>query len=187
MMSENENVIPEETQNATSDTITEELLEEQMGRPDLVRTMHIVLANTFSMYLLAHKYHWNVEGPFFSPYHDFFSKVYLQLFEEVDTAAEQIRALGAYAPGTMKEFENLSTMSDTGEIPGYKNMFARLLAANSALVDSINAARGLADREGNYGLVNYLEDRLDKHAKLAWMIKSHMIGQEHTMGMRPTE
>ena len=48
----------------SEEIITETMLEEQMGRPDLVRTMHIVLANTFSMYLLAHKYHWNVEGPF---------------------------------------------------------------------------------------------------------------------------
>lgn len=186
-MSKNKNVIQEEVQDTTETVLNEELLEEQLGKPDLVRTMHIVLANTFSMYLLAHKYHWNVEGPFFSAYHDFFSKVYVQLFEEVDTAAEQIRALGSYAPGTMKEFESLSTMSDTAEIPGSKNMFARLLAANSALVDSINAARGLAEREDNYGLVNYLEDRLDKHAKLAWMIKSHMVGQERTMGMRPTD
>lgn len=168
-------------------SIMEELNEQFSERPDLVRTMHIVLANTFSMYLLAHKYHWNIEGPFFSAYHDFFSKVYTQLFEEVDTAAEQIRALGAYAPGTMKEFESLSTMTDSPEIPGSKTMFARLLVANTSTIDSIKAARGLAERDGNYGLVNYLEDRLDKHAKLGWMIKSHMIGQEHPMGMRPTD
>lgn len=165
----------------------EVLTEEMYGGTDLVRTMNVVLANTFCMYLLAHKYHWNVEGPHFSTYHKFFGELYEQIFDEIDKTAEQIRALGAYAPGTIKEFEMLSTMTDSAEVPGTKTMFARLFAANATMKDTLTAARNLAERDGNYGLVNYLEDRLDQHSKIGWMLRSHMVGQEHPIGMRSTD
>ena len=176
-----------EQENNTELLLEQELNEQFMGKSDLVRSMHVVLANTFSMYLLAHKYHWKVEGPFFSSYHDFFGKLYEQIFEEIDKTAEQIRALGSYAPGTFKEFEMMSTMSDSSEVPGPKTMFARLFAANTSTHDSLIAARSFAERDGNFGLVNYLEDRLDKHAKIGWMLKSHMVGQDISMNIRPTD
>lgn len=165
----------------------EELNEQFIGDTDLQKTMNMVLANTFCMYLLAQKYHWNVEGPNFSQYHAFFGDLYEQLFEEIDITAEQIRALGYYAPGTLKEFDMMSSMSDSPEIPGTKMMFARLFAANTSLIDSLIGARSFADREGKFGLVNYLEDRLDKHSKIGWMLKSHMVGQEHPLSMKPTD
>lgn len=165
----------------------EELNEDFAKTPDLGRVMNIVLANTFAMYLLAHKYHWNVEGPNFAQYHAFFGDLYEQIFEEIDKTAEQIRALGNYAPGTLKEFDSLSTMTDSPEIPGPKMMFARLYAANTSLIDSIIAARSHAERESRYGLINYLEDRLDKHAKIGWQLKSHMVGTDTSISSRPTD
>ena len=165
----------------------EELNEQFMGATDLQKTMNMVLANTFCMYLLAQKYHWNVEGPNFSQYHDFFGKLYEQLFEEIDKSAEQIRSLGYYAPGTLKEFDMLASMTDSPEIPGPKMMFARLYAANTSMIDSLIGARSFAERDGKYGLVNYLEDRIDKHNKIGWMLKSHMIGQDISMNIRPTD
>jgi len=174
-------------QEVNSELLMEQELNEQfMAKSDLVRSMHTVLANTFSMYLLAHKYHWNVEGPFFSSYHDFFGKLYQQIFEEIDKTAEQIRALGSYAPGTFKEFEIMSTMTDSFEIPNTKTMFARLFAANTSTHDSLIVARSFAEKDSNFGLVNYLEDRLDKHAKIGWMLKSHMIGQDNFMNIHQT-
>jgi len=176
----------------TEQEVNPELLMEQelnkqfTGESDLVRSMYTVLANTFSMYLLAHKYHWNVEGPFFSSYHDFFGKLYQQIFEEIDKTAEQIRALGSYAPGTFKEFEMMSTMTDSSEIPESKTMFARLFAANTSTQDSLIAARSFSEKDGNFGLVNYLEDRLDKHAKIGWMLKSHMVDPANFVNINPT-
>lgn len=165
----------------------EDLNEQYIGATDLQKTMNMVLANTFCMYLLAQKYHWNVEGANFSQYHDFFGNLYEQLFEEIDKTAEQIRALGYYAPGTLKEFDMMSSMSDSPEIPGPKMMFARLYAANTSMIDALTGARSFADREGKFGLVNYLEDRLDKHSKIGWMLKSHMVGQEHPLSLKPTD
>lgn len=181
--------MPNEIEQENPKILTEEevLNEQFMGSGDLARSMHVVLANTFCMYLLAHKYHWNVEGANFSQYHAFFGSLYEQIFDEIDKTAEQIRTLGIYAPGTLKEFEMLSTMTDSPGVPGPKTMFARLFAANTTMQDSLIAARSFAERDSNFGLVNYLEDRLDKHAKISWMLKSHMIGTDTTISSRTTD
>lgn len=139
---------------------------------DLATSLKKVLANTFTMYLKTHKYHWNVEGPNFAEYHNFLSDLYTELFGAVDTIAEQIRALNEYAPGSYTEFFAFSEVKDETGTPHSAMMFQNLIADNATVIQSLNAAHALATSENNHGLVNFLEDRLDRHAKHGWMLRS---------------
>ena len=83
----------------------------------LVEMMRKVLADTFAMYLKAHNYHWNVEGPNFPQYHEFFGNLYEELHGAIDPIAEQIRALDAYAPGSFSRYMELSDIQDELNVP----------------------------------------------------------------------
>jgi starvation-inducible DNA-binding protein len=140
---------------------------------ELVTSMKIVLANTFAMYFKAHGHHWNVEGKDFSQLHDFFSNLYLELFAAADIIAEQIRALDDYAPYNMTELASTTTVKESNiygvDVSG---MVADLITANASVIEALNTAHKLADADGNRGLVNLIEERLDIHAKHAWMLRA---------------
>ena len=140
---------------------------------ELNTSMKIVLANTFAMYFKAHGHHWNVEGKDFSQLHDFFANLYRELFAAVDQIAEQIRALDDYAPYGLDTMSSIATIKDssfTGDnIP---LMLQDLMEANASVIEALNAAHKLAEAEGNRGLVNHIEGRLDIHAKHAWMLRA---------------
>ena len=140
---------------------------------ELNTSMKIVLANTFAMYFKAHGHHWNVEGKDFSQMHDFFSEIYEELFAAVDQIAEQIRALDDYAPYNMTELASTTTVKESNiygvDVSG---MLADLIDANVSVIEALNTAHKLADADGNRGLVNLIEERLDVHAKHAWMLRA---------------
>ncbi len=140
---------------------------------ELVTSMKIVLANTFAMYFKAHGHHWNVEGKDFSQLHDFFSNLYQELFAAADVIAEQIRALDDYAPYNMTELASTTTVKESNiygvDVSG---MVADLITANASVIEALNTAHKLADADGNRGLVNLIEERLDIHAKHAWMLRA---------------
>ena len=140
---------------------------------ELKTAIKIVLANTLAMYFKAHGHHWNVEGKDFSQMHDFFSGIYEELFAAVDTIAEEIRALDEYAPYNMSELSSMTTVKDSNifgvDVAG---MLADLIDANGSVIEALNSAHKLADAEGNRGLVNLLEERLDVHAKHGWMLRA---------------
>lgn len=138
----------------------------------LIEQMKVVLATAFSMYLKAHNYHWNVTGPSFSEYHDFFGEVYGQLHGDVDLYAEHIRTLDAYAPGSLVRFAELTRIQDETNIPSPMNMIMRLEADNLILKTELYAAHQYAEALNQRGIVNFLEDRIDAHDKLGWMLKS---------------
>jgi len=140
---------------------------------ELQTSMKIVFANTYAMYFKAHGHHWNVEGKDFSQLHDFFSNLYLELFAAVDVIAEQIRALDDYAPYNMTELASTTTVKESNiygvDVSG---MLADLIDANVSVIEALNTAHKLADADGNRGLVNLIEERLDVHAKHAWMLRA---------------
>jgi len=140
---------------------------------ELVTSMKIVLANTFAMYFKAHGHHWNVEGKDFAQLHDFFANLYQELFAAADTIAEEIRALDDYAPYNMTELASTTTVKESNiygvDVSG---MLADLIDANGSVIEALNAAHKLADADGNRGLVNLIEERLDIHAKHAWMLRA---------------
>jgi len=130
-----------------------------------------VLADTFGMYFKAHAYHWNVVGPDFSQYHDFFGKLYEELFGAVDTIAEHIRAIDGMAPNNLSMLTNETSLSDTNPTKAM-DMFNDLLMTNNLVLVSLMRAYQLADDADELGLANFLQDRIDVHQKHGWMMKA---------------
>lgn len=139
---------------------------------ELVEKMKVTLASTFALYLKAHYFHWNVEGANFPQYHEFFGDLYEEVYGSIDPMAEEIRTLGAYAPGSFKRYSELSVIEDETNVPDALRMVKILQMDNKLVIDELKKARELAEKEGAFGLVNFLEDRLDKHWKHNWMLTS---------------
>lgn len=141
---------------------------------ELVEYMKRVLGSSFALYLKAHNYHWNVTGPNFAQYHDFFGDLYEEIHGSIDTTAEEIRKLGSFAPGSFARFGQLSTVQDEINIPAAQQMMSQLAADNDLVISLLYSARRVADKIGAFGTVNYLEDRISTHEKHAWMLKAFM-------------
>jgi starvation-inducible DNA-binding protein len=138
----------------------------------LIEEMKKLLGTTFALYLKAHNYHWNVTGPNFAQYHEFFGDFYEEVHGSVDTSAEEIRKLGAFSPGSLSRYSQLSTIEDELNIPPSERMFVNLAADNDKVLAILYSARNMADSLEKFGTVNYLEDRISAHEKHAWMLKS---------------
>jgi starvation-inducible DNA-binding protein len=139
---------------------------------ELIQSTKIVLANHFAFYLKAQYYHWNVTGPDFKQYHDLFGGVYEEVYGSIDKIAEEIRALDAYAPGSLGRFIQLSEVKDEGEVPPALEMVQRLYADIPILLNSIERAYELAEEQHQHGLSNFLAERQDAFKKHQWMLKS---------------
>lgn len=139
---------------------------------ELEKTLNEVLANTFVMYFKAHAAHWNVEGPDFSQYHDFFGKLYEELFGATDTIAEHIRALDFMAPNSLSVIKMMSTVSESDTAASPMAMFSDLLNANNLVLVSLMRAYKAAEDATELGLANFIQDRIDIHQKHGWMLKA---------------
>ena len=139
---------------------------------NLIQLMRKVLANSFVLYLKAHNYHWNVEGKNFPQYHGFFGDFYEEVYGSVDKTAEEIRALGEYAPGSLKRFIELSDIQEDVAVPSLQGMLTNLLRDNDTIIRSLNLAFKQAEAFDEQGLMNYLADRIDSHKKHAWMLRA---------------
>lgn len=145
---------------------------------ELLDKMKESLATTFAFYLKTHYYHWNVVGSDFYEFHDFFGDIYEDVWNSVDKYAEQIRALDSFAPGSLGRFSELSIIEDETTIPASRVMIDRINQDNDKLLALILETRNMADEAQEFGLVNFLEERLDYHRKLRWMFKSFMVVQK---------
>ena len=138
----------------------------------LVDQLKIVQADAFTFYLKAHFYHWNIEGPNFPQYHKFLNKLYNDVWQSVDTFAELIRTLNVYAPGTLSRFKSLTTIEESDSIPDAMTMMKNLLEENNMLRASLLKAYSMADKDGEVGIANFLQDRIQQHEKHGWMLQS---------------
>lgn len=139
---------------------------------DLVEQMKVALATVFAFYLKAHYFHWNVEGPNFPQYHEFFGNVYEEVYGSVDQFAEEIRALGSYAPGSLERYKELSKVEDELNIPNSMTMVRELTLDNDRIIALLENINKLANDNNKSGLSNFIEDRIDKHSKHAWMLRA---------------
>lgn len=144
-----------------------------MEKSDLIERLKGILASTFSLSLKAQNYHWNVTGINFSQHHDFFGEYYTTVNEHADVIAEQIRQLGSFAPGSLKRFSELTIISDEINVPSPKFMFVRLSSDNMLFLNELREVRDMADELGHRGLVVTLEDHIQYHEKMQWMIDAH--------------
>jgi len=138
----------------------------------LINLLKKVLADTFTFYLKSHNFHWNVEGSNFPQYHEFYGNVYEDLHGAVDVIAEQIRALDAYAPGTMAEFLDMTEIEEQPERLDGVAMANELAGDNDKVIKTLELCDKLANQFEQIGLSNFLQDRIDKHKKLGWMLRS---------------
>ena len=142
----------------------------------VIEKMKVLLASTFAFYLKTQFFHWNVTGPTFHQDHQFFGNLYEEIQGSIDLTAEEIRALGSFVPGSLQRYMELSMIGEQSNIPTASVMYTTLLNDNDIIIALLNECRSLADQVGANGLVNYLEDRLDTHAKHGWMLRAYTTG-----------
>ena len=143
----------------------------------LKNILQMALGNTFAMYFKAHSYHWNVEGPNFSQYHSFFGDIYEDLFDATDALAEELRAMDEYAPISIADIGTMKTIKDDSEKPANAlTMIKNLEDANDRVIESLARLFDAATNAKQDGLANLAADRLDKHKKTGWMLRSHLKG-----------
>ena len=139
---------------------------------ELAKAMKIAFSTEFSFYLKSHFYHWNVEGPDFDQYHNLFSKIYEEVYESIDTFAENIRKLGTYTPGSYTRLSMLSQIEDELTVPPALNMINDLLNDSEKCIKIFKMVYDLSEREEEYGLSNFLAERIDAHKKHSWMLRA---------------
>jgi starvation-inducible DNA-binding protein len=139
---------------------------------ELVEKLKGALADTFTFALKAQSYHWNVIGSDFPQLHDFFGNLYEEVGASVDSLAEHIRQLDAFAPGTLTRMKALSSVAEDELIPTAPKMITNLIAANDTVLKTMTEAYTLAEEQKQFGLSNYLQDRITAHSKHRWMLKA---------------
>lgn len=145
-----------------------------MTEPQLIKSLYKALADTFLFYYLAHQCHWNVKGMHFDALHGFFGSLYEDAHGAVDDIAEHIRAMDELVPVGLSTLCAAADVEDLTKNPGDAGaMIDKLLAANGKVVMALDDACKGAESRNEYGLANFLQDRLDKHAKHFWMLKAH--------------
>ena len=138
----------------------------------LADNLKTLLASSFSLYLKATNFHWNVEGSNFPQYHDFLGDFYSDIYGTVDTIAEYIRALDAYAPGSLTRFQELTLIKDQTMQLNSPEQFSELLADSEILLEFLNKTFAVATLENQQGIANFVAERIDAMQKHNWMLRS---------------
>ena len=131
-----------------------------------------VLADTYTLYLKTHNYHWNVTGPMFNTLHLMFEDQYNELWIAVDLIAERIRSLGQPAPGTYAQFAALTRIAEPDGIPTAEEMLVDLVDGNEAVTKTAREVFEVADAANDQSTADLLTQRLQVHEKVAWMLRS---------------
>jgi len=136
--------------------------------------LKVLLATEYAYVIKAQLFHWNVEGPDFGQLHDFFGKLYEEVYSAIDATAEFIRVLGEYTPGSFDRFRELSLITDQTKIPRASLMISELLADTQIVIDHLNVCFESASTENQQGIANFISDRLDAMGKHRWMLQSYL-------------
>ena len=131
-----------------------------------------LLADTYTLYLKTHNFHWNVTGPMFQTLHLMFETQYTELAEAVDLVAERIRALGFPAPATYQDFARLSSVKETGGVPKADQMIRLLVEGHEAVARTARAVFPVAEKANDQPSADLLTQRMQVHEKTAWMLRS---------------
>jgi starvation-inducible DNA-binding protein len=131
-----------------------------------------LLADSYTLYLKTHNYHWNVTGPMFNTLHLMFEQQYTELALAVDSIAERIRALGFPAPGTYKAYAKLTDVKEEDGVPSAQDMIRNLVRGQETVVRSARAVFPLVDEASDEPTADLLTQRMQIHEKNAWMLRS---------------
>jgi starvation-inducible DNA-binding protein len=141
-------------------------------RVEIAEGLSRLLADTYTLYLKTHNFHWNVTGPMFTSLHTLFETQYTEMWAAVDEIAERIRALDKFAPGSYSEFAKLSSIAEAKGVPSANEMLQELLAGHEAVVRTARTVIPVAQGSNDESTVDLLIGRMTVHEKTAWMIRS---------------
>jgi starvation-inducible DNA-binding protein len=144
----------------------------EQDRSEIADGLARLLADTYTLYLKTHNFHWNVTGPMFQTLHLMFETQYTDLALAVDLIAERIRSLGSPAPGTYAEFGRLSSIKETPGVPKADKMIRLLVEDQEAVVRTARSIFPLAEKAGDEATADLLTQRIQLHEKTAWMLRS---------------
>jgi starvation-inducible DNA-binding protein len=131
-----------------------------------------LLADSYTLYLQTHNFHWNVTGPMFQTLHVMFETQYTELALAVDLIAERIRSLGYPAPGSYREFVKLTSITDVTGVPKAEKMIRLLVEGQEAVVRTARSIFPLVEKAGDEATADLLTQRIQLHEKTAWMLRS---------------
>lgn len=141
---------------------------------ELQKASKVAFASTFSFYLKAHNFHWNVEGIHFAELHELFGKIYEEVYSSIDPFAEKIRAIGTYVPASYQRFNMLTQIDDETNIIQAEQMLMELLEDNERIIKILKLVYNEAENVGEHGFSNFLAERMDAHRKHGWMLKASL-------------
>jgi starvation-inducible DNA-binding protein len=141
-------------------------------RKKIAEGLSRLLADTYTLYLKTHNYHWNVTGPMFNTLHLMFMTQYTELGLAVDLIAERIRALGVYAPGSYKDFGKLTSIKEETGVPSAEKMLAILVKDHETVVRTAREVFPLTDDAHDEPSADLLTQRMQIHEKTAWMLRA---------------
>ncbi len=145
---------------------------DETNRAKIAEGLSRLLADTYTLYLKTHNFHWNVTGPMFQTLHLMFETQYTELALAVDLVAERIRALGYPAPGTYSEYAKLTSISETPGVPKAKEMIRLLVEGQEAVVRTARSIFPLVEEVNDEPTADLLTQRMQVHEKTAWMLRS---------------
>lgn len=138
----------------------------------IAKELSRLLADSYTLYLTTHNFHWNVTGPMFQTLHLMFMEQYTELWNSLDEIAERIRALGEYAPGTYAQFEEMATLEQPDDVPKAKEMVRWLVDGHEAVAKTARGIFEIAEQGNDEATMDLLTQRLQVHEKTAWMLRS---------------
>lgn len=141
-------------------------------REHIAEGLSKVLADSYTLYLKTHNFHWNVTGPMFQTLHLMFETQYGELALAVDLIAERIRALGHPAPGTYKQFSTLSSIKEDHGVPKAQDMIKKLVEGHETVAKTARTVFKLAESVSDQPTCDLLTQRMQVHEKTAWMLRS---------------
>ena len=144
----------------------------QSDREDIAEGLSRLLADTYTLYLKTHNFHWNVTGPMFQTLHLMFETQYTELALAVDAIAERIRSIGFPAPGTYKKYVELSSIKEDEGIPKAEDMIRLLVEGQDAVVRTARSLFPVVEKANDEATADLLTQRIQLHEKTAWMLRS---------------
>jgi starvation-inducible DNA-binding protein len=145
---------------------------DEADRKQIAEGLSRLLADSYTLYLKTHNFHWNVTGPMFNTLHLMFEGQYTELAAAVDLIAERIRALGFPAPGSYRDYARLSSIQEAEGVPSANEMIAQLVKGQEQVVKTARSVWPVVERANDEPTADLLTQRMQVHEKTAWMLRS---------------
>ena len=143
-------------------------------RKKIADGLSALLADSYTLYLMTHNFHWNVTGPHFNSLHAMFMQQYTEQWNALDVIAERIRALGFAAPGTYKQFVKLTSIKEVEGVPKAEEMIRLLVDAHETVARTARSIFSIIEEANDQPTADILTQRLEVHEKTAWMLRSNL-------------